>query len=109
MSTGFNFFDHVARAAPELTTAQAEALARERFGIDGAPLSWVASRTPTSGSRPGPKDVAGHPGAGPGFCASLLIRPSTGQTWVVLTNRKVLVESINERLAIPITSATRAG
>jgi CubicO group peptidase (beta-lactamase class C family) len=56
-----------------------------------------------------PKDVAGHPGAGPGFCASLLIRPSTGQTWVVLTNRKVLVESVNERLAIPITSATRAG
>jgi hypothetical protein len=54
-----------------------------------------------------PKDVAGHPG--PGFCASLLVRPSTGQTWVVLTNRKVLIESVNERLAIPITSATRAG
>jgi CubicO group peptidase (beta-lactamase class C family) len=50
-----------------------------------------------------PKDIAGHPGAGPGSSASLIIRPSTGQTWVVVTNRKVLVEPINERLALPIT------
>jgi CubicO group peptidase (beta-lactamase class C family) len=49
-----------------------------------------------------PKDVAGHPGAGPGSSASLLIRPSTGETWVVVTNRKVSVEPINERLALPI-------
>ncbi|HEX6354905.1 serine hydrolase domain-containing protein [Actinophytocola sp.] len=49
-----------------------------------------------------PKDIAGHPGAGPGFSASLIIRPSTGQTWVVVTNRKVLVEPINERLALPL-------
>ncbi|HVQ95102.1 MAG TPA: serine hydrolase [Mycobacteriales bacterium] len=54
-----------------------------------------------------PKDVAGHPGAGPGFSASLIIRPGLagpggGQTWVVLTNRQVLVEAVNERLAGPI-------
>jgi hypothetical protein len=54
-----------------------------------------------------PKDVAGHPGAGPGSSASLIIRPSLvspggGQTWVVVTNRQVLVESITARLASPI-------
>jgi CubicO group peptidase (beta-lactamase class C family) len=54
-----------------------------------------------------PKDVAGHPGAGNGFSASLIIRPGLvgpggGQTWVVLTNRQVLVEAVNERLALPI-------
>jgi len=48
------------------------------------------------------KDVAGHPGAGSGFSASLIIRPGTGQPLVVLTNRQVLVEAINERLALPI-------
>jgi hypothetical protein len=55
-----------------------------------------------------PKDVAGHPGAGPGSSASLIIRPGLvrpggGQTWVIHTNRQVLVEPINERLALPIT------
>ncbi|MQY34616.1 hypothetical protein SRB17_25860 [Streptomyces sp. RB17] len=49
-----------------------------------------------------PKDVAGHPGAGPGFSASLIIRSSTGGPWVVLTNRQVLLEPVNERLALPI-------
>ena len=49
-----------------------------------------------------PKDVAGHPGAGPGSSASLLVRPSTGQPWVVVTNRRVLVEPVNERLIRPI-------
>jgi CubicO group peptidase (beta-lactamase class C family) len=55
-----------------------------------------------------PKDVAGHPGAGSGCSTSLIIRPSlaspgSGQTWVIHTNRQVLVEAINERLALPIT------
>jgi CubicO group peptidase (beta-lactamase class C family) len=54
-----------------------------------------------------PKDVAGHPGAGPGFSASLIVRPQlaspNGQPWVVFTNRQVLVESVNERLALPVT------
>jgi hypothetical protein len=49
-----------------------------------------------------PKDVAGQPGAGSGFSASLIIRPSTGQPWVVLTNRQVMVEAVNERLALLI-------
>lgn len=48
------------------------------------------------------KDIAGCPGAGPGFSASLIIRPSTGQPWVVFTNRRVLVEAVNERLALPL-------
>lgn len=55
-----------------------------------------------------PKDVIGHPGAGPGYSASLIRRPELvgpggGQIWVVLTNRSVLIESVNERLAQPIT------
>ncbi|GAA1018701.1 hypothetical protein Aple_026530 [Acrocarpospora pleiomorpha] len=54
-----------------------------------------------------PKDVAGHPGAGSGYSASLIIRPGLvspggGQTWLVVTNRQVVVEAINERLALPI-------
>jgi CubicO group peptidase (beta-lactamase class C family) len=54
-----------------------------------------------------PKDVAGHPGAGSGFSLSLMIRPgfvgpNGGQTWAILTNRQVLVEPANERMAIPI-------
>ncbi|MFG1708086.1 serine hydrolase domain-containing protein [Nonomuraea sp. M3C6] len=54
-----------------------------------------------------PKDIAGHPGAGFGFSASLIVRPGLvspggSQTWVVLTNRQVLVEPVNERLALPI-------
>jgi CubicO group peptidase (beta-lactamase class C family) len=55
-----------------------------------------------------PKDVAGHPGAGSGFSASLIVRPGQvgpgGRTWVVVTNRRVLVEPVNERLALPIRS-----
>jgi hypothetical protein len=55
-----------------------------------------------------PKYVAGHPGAGSGFSASLIVRPGLvgpgGRTWVVLTNRRVLVEPVNERLALPIRS-----
>src|ERR1700741_1181700 len=34
MSTGFNFFDQEALAAPELSTGPAEAWVRERYGID---------------------------------------------------------------------------
>lgn len=55
-----------------------------------------------------PKDVAGQPGAGSGCSASVIIRPGLvggqggGQTWVVVTNRQVLVEAVNERLAVPI-------
>jgi CubicO group peptidase (beta-lactamase class C family) len=81
-----------------------EALAREA-------LTPQADRDDGPGGQAGlgwmlqlPKDVAGHPGAGPGFSASLIIRPQlTGQPWVVFTNRQVLVEAVNERLALPIT------
>src|SRR5262249_52738135 len=64
----------------------------------GAGLGWMLVP---------PKGVARAPRAGPGFSASLIIRPELvrqggGQAWVVLTNRQVLVEPINERLALPI-------
>jgi len=80
-----------------------DALAREA-------LSPQAERNDGPGGQAGlgwglqlTKDVAGHPGAGPGFSASLIIRPSSGETWVVVTNRQVLVEAVNERLALPFT------
>ena len=52
-------------------------------------LGWLLRR---------PMDAAGHNGAGPGSSASLIMRPSTGRTSVVLTNRQVLVEPTNVRL-----------
>jgi CubicO group peptidase (beta-lactamase class C family) len=52
-------------------------------------LGWLLNR---------PEDAAGHAGAGPGSAASLITRPSTGRTSVVLTNRQVLVEPTNARL-----------
>jgi CubicO group peptidase (beta-lactamase class C family) len=52
-------------------------------------LGWLLRR---------PMDAAGHAGAGPGSSASLITRPSTGRTSVVLTNRLVPVEPTNVRL-----------
>ena len=52
-------------------------------------LGWLLNRA---------EDFAGHAGAGPGASVSLITRPSTGRTSVVLTNRQVLVESANVRL-----------
>jgi CubicO group peptidase (beta-lactamase class C family) len=52
-------------------------------------LGWLLRR---------PMDAVGHAGGGPGFSASLITRPSTGRTGVVLTNRLVPVESVNARL-----------
>jgi CubicO group peptidase (beta-lactamase class C family) len=52
-------------------------------------LGWLLNR---------PEDMAGHAGAGPGSSASLITRPSTGRTSVVLTSRQVLVEPANVRL-----------
>ncbi|MEV1085743.1 serine hydrolase domain-containing protein [Streptomyces sp. NPDC050211] len=63
---------------------------RDDFGGQ-AGLGWMLMQ---------PRDVAGHPGSG--FSASLIISPSTGRPWVVLTNRQVLAEPVNERLALPI-------
>ncbi|GAA5025091.1 serine hydrolase [Actinopolymorpha pittospori] len=85
---------------PDALTREALAPRAERNDGPGgqAGLGWMLNL---------PKDIAGHPGAGPGFSASLIIRPGLvgpggGQTWVVLTNRQVLVEPVNERLALPI-------
>lgn len=52
-------------------------------------LGWLLNR---------PEDFAGQAGAGPGSSVSLVTRPSTGRTSVVLTNRQVLVEATNIRL-----------
>jgi CubicO group peptidase (beta-lactamase class C family) len=52
-------------------------------------LGWLLNR---------PEDATGHAGAGPGSSVSLITRPSTGRTSVVLTNRQVLVEPTNARL-----------
>lgn len=45
-----------------------------------------------------PVDAAGQAGAGPGFAASLIMRPSTGRTIVVLTNRLFTVLALNVEL-----------
>jgi len=52
-------------------------------------LGWLLRR---------PMDLAGHAGGGPGSSASLITRPATGRTSVVLTNRLVQVEPTNARL-----------
>lgn len=49
-----------------------------------------------------PKDAVGHAGSGPGSSASLIVRPSTGRTSVVFTNRLVPIEPVNARLIRPI-------
>ena len=45
-----------------------------------------------------PMDAVGQAGAGPGFAASLIMRPSTGRTIVVLTNRLFTVLALNAEL-----------
>jgi Beta-lactamase len=52
-------------------------------------LGWPLNRA---------EDAAGHAGAMPGSSASLITRPSTGRTSVVLTNRQIPVEPANARL-----------
>jgi CubicO group peptidase (beta-lactamase class C family) len=45
-----------------------------------------------------PMDAAGQAGSGPGFAASLVMRPSTGRTIVTLTNRLFPVLAVNVEL-----------
>jgi CubicO group peptidase (beta-lactamase class C family) len=52
-------------------------------------LGWLLRR---------PLDAAGHNGAAPGSAASLITRPSTGRTSVVLANRSVPLESVTAGL-----------
>lgn len=52
-------------------------------------LGWLLQR---------PMDAVGHFGLGPGWSTSLLTRPGTGRTSVVVTNRLVRVETVNARL-----------
>jgi CubicO group peptidase (beta-lactamase class C family) len=54
-------------------------------------LGWLLRR---------PMDAVGHNGGGPGSSASLITRPGTGRTSVVLTNRLVPVEPANARLIL---------
>ena len=46
-------------------------------------------------------DAVGHTGMGPGWSTSLITRPSTGHTRVVVTNRLVRIEAVNARLIGP--------
>ncbi|GEC08783.1 hypothetical protein SSP24_64380 [Streptomyces spinoverrucosus] len=79
---------------PDTLAREALSPQAERDDLGGqAGLGWMLVSA---------KDVAGHPGAGAGFSASLIVRPSSGRPWVVLTNRTVIVEPVNERLALPI-------
>jgi hypothetical protein len=55
-------------------------------------LGWGLRRT---------MNAAGHAGAGPGFAPSLIMRPSTGRTIVVLTNRLFTVLALNAELIRP--------
>jgi CubicO group peptidase (beta-lactamase class C family) len=52
-------------------------------------LGWLLRR---------PLDAVGHNGGAPGSSASLITRPGTGRTSVVLTNRLIPVEPVNARL-----------
>ena len=49
-----------------------------------------------------PKDVCGHAGDGRGAASSLIIRLSSGQASVAMTNRLVPIEPVNVRLIGPI-------
>jgi len=48
------------------------------------------------------KDTVGHAGGSPGATISLLMRPSTGRTGVVLSNRLISIEPVNARLMQPV-------
>ncbi|GIH18535.1 serine hydrolase domain-containing protein [Rugosimonospora africana] len=55
-------------------------------------LGWLVNGT---------KNRYGHPGAGPGAAASLIVLPETGAATAACTNRLVPVEPVNARLARP--------
>jgi CubicO group peptidase (beta-lactamase class C family) len=61
----------------------------QRDAAEETGLGWGLRRT---------MDAAGQAGAGPGFAASLIMRPSTGHTIVVLTNRLFTVLALNAEL-----------
>jgi CubicO group peptidase (beta-lactamase class C family) len=63
-----------------------------------APQRDVAEETGFGWGLRRPMDAAGQAGAGPGFAASLIMRPSTGRTTVVLTNRLFTVLALNVEL-----------
>ena len=61
----------------------------QRDAAEETGLGWALRR---------PMDAAGLAGAGPGFAASLIMRPGTGRTVVVLTNRMFPVLALNVEL-----------
>lgn len=95
------------------TAADLVRLGRGRSALLPADLSAEALRPHAGPDGPGAKagfgwlvnpakGVAGHPGAGPGAAASLIVRPGDGQVSVALTNRLVPIEPVNARLVRPI-------
>lgn len=65
-----------------------------------AGLGWVVNP---------PKGLHGHPGAGPGGAASLVVQQDTGTAIVVMTSRTVSVESVSARLVRPVTPGPGEG
>jgi len=63
-----------------------------------APQRDVAEETGLGWGLRRAMDVAGQAGAGPGFAASLIMRPSTGRTIATLTNRLFTVLALNVEL-----------
>lgn len=57
-----------------------------RDAVEETGLGWGLRRS---------MDAAGQAGAGPGWSASLIMRPSTGRTIVTLTNRRFPVLAVN--------------
>ncbi|UFS60667.1 serine hydrolase domain-containing protein [Subtercola endophyticus] len=55
------------------------------------------------------KHIYGHPGAGPGGAASLIVQTDTGTATAVMTNRMISVEPINARLTRPIAPTSKEG
>ena len=56
-------------------------------------LGWLINQS---------RDLCGHNGGGPGTAVSLIVRQSTGQVSVALTNRRLPVEPLNGRLIVPL-------
>jgi CubicO group peptidase (beta-lactamase class C family) len=61
-------------------------------------LGWILNQD---------KGIAGHPGIGPGFAASMFMHVDSGLACVALTNRQVPIEPLNARLMSALTDLDR--
>jgi CubicO group peptidase (beta-lactamase class C family) len=68
--------------------------AQDAAGTAQMGLGWLINQA---------KDVSGHAGGGPGAAASLIVRLSSGQIGLAMSNRLVPIEPVTARLIRPIT------